>query len=96
MVSRRPPPLPTLTSEILDDRERFADAISQVIKGDRRLRRHTIEILKRQRELREVVDDAQWRVYLFLEKAVNARASEELLVVTRWAFNEGRTTGARR
>lgn len=81
---------PRLTPEILGDDAAVAERIDQLIRPDPRHCRHVKTILNAQRALRGVLSDREWGVHLDLELLVKARFAYSLLVVVRWAFEQGR------
>lgn len=98
MASRKKtskPTLPRLHLSDLDDAERLAEKIDVILRSDRELRRRNRRIRRLQEELRAIVGDDNFGVYLRLEEAVIARGVHAVDVVAVWAFTEGMRTGAR-
>jgi hypothetical protein len=79
-----------LTPEGLRSDEALGDAIAAIITGTPRLARFTRVTLRRDRALRKVLNDEQWRVYMLLEEAVADRVLAETSLLVGWAFKEGR------
>lgn len=84
---------PRLDLEDLDDDGQLWRRIERVLLGDADLRRRRIRILVRGAVLKRRVSDEAVQSFLRLEEAWTARSSTELLLVARWAFEEGRRAG---
>lgn len=91
MAARRRPPL---TPAVLADRTALGDALDALLQADPTWRRQTRAVLKAQEQLRAVLDDEQWAMYLDVEAAANARLTEALITIARWAFEEGPASSA--
>jgi len=89
-MAATPKVTPSLTPEILADSEAVAARIDQLLRADPQYRQHTKTILRAQDALRRVLADREWREYLDVEAAVNFRLDCALMMVARWAFEEGR------
>lgn len=87
---RRRPRLPPLTFDIVQDEEALERATDEVLLAVPELRRLSARIRRAQEALRSVVDDDGFEAYLRLEQTVNARFSEAVMIVVRWAFAAGR------
>lgn len=85
--------LPRLHLEDLDDDGQVSRKIDRVLLADDDLRRRRIRILLRGSVLKRRVSDDAFQSFLRLEEAWTARSSTELLLVARWAFDEGRRAG---
>jgi hypothetical protein len=81
--------LPTLTPDVVADEEALAEAVDEVVRRDPVARGELAEITNYQDALRGAVDDATWRLVLRVDELTTARFADVLLVVARWAFNEG-------
>lgn len=60
-------------------------AIDTVLGASMGLKRLSKKILRAQRQLRSLVDDDAWRVYMRLEELANERASLQMELLARWA-----------
>lgn len=74
------------------DNQSITDAIDQLVLGDRSYKAMTQRILRAQRKLKTSVTDDQFKHYLDVEAATNERLGHMLLLVARWAFNEGKAS----
>lgn len=81
---------PNLTPEVVADEGATVAQIDRLLRRNPQHRKHVRAILKAQEALHRVLSDREWQVYLTLEAAVNARFSDALLAVARWAFEQGR------
>ncbi len=81
---------PRLQLEDPYDDGQLARKVERLLLGDDDLRRRRIRILVRGSVLKRRTSDDAFQSYLRLEEAWTARSSAELLVVARWAFDEGR------
>ena len=81
---------PNLTPSTARDTKALARRLEQLLTENAGHRSASAQITALQRMLRERLDDAAWDAYLDLEAAVNARESEDLRMVVRWAYSEGR------
>lgn len=81
---------PRLLLEDLYDDGQLAGKVERLLLGDDDLRRRRIRILVRGSVLRRRTSDDASQCFLRLEEAWTARSSAELLLVTRWAFEQGR------
>lgn len=84
---------PRLHLEDLDDDGQVWRRIERALLGADDLRRRRIRILVRGAVLKRRVSDDAFQSFLRLEEAWTARSSAELLLVARWAFEEGRRAG---
>jgi len=78
-----------LTADILKDDEKLGEGIDQVTFLDPKMRKLARAIVRRQRELRRVVGDDVWKAFLRIEEIVNERFAGAVILVARWAFEEG-------
>ena len=90
MRGRKPAPPPNLTDSVVRDDQRLGAAVDALLVPDQAMRRRRAAILRRQRELRQYCNEQAWAAYLKLEEVVNARLDAALLIVAKWAFDEGR------
>ncbi len=98
-MSRRRPassPCVPLTVKILGDDDALGEAIGPVLAETPKLARYTKDVRCRERALRKVLNNRQWRVYMALEEAVIDRVLAETNVLIRWAFDEGVRAGRSR
>jgi hypothetical protein len=86
---------PTLSRTVISDENALSLSIDAVLLENRAYRRSTKKILRKQRELRAVLDAEQWDSYLALEAVVNERFADAMLALVRWAFAEGRQSRTR-
>jgi hypothetical protein len=86
---------PALSSSITSDEEALSLAINAILLKNPTYGRSTKQLLRRQRELRAVLDDEQWDSYLALEAVVNERFADAMLALVRWALSEGRQSRTR-
>ncbi len=92
-MSFPPPPdpeIPSLDLETVGDDEQLGVAVDVVVVCDREARERATEIVRYAEALRAILDEDTWRLFLVFDERTNARFSELLLVVARWAFVEGR------
>ncbi len=83
-------PNPTLDPDIVDDDERLGAVLGDVAEADADYRRTSRRIVRLQGQLRELLGEGGWAVYLKLEVAVNDRNADLNETLVRWAFAEGR------
>lgn len=89
-MPRSKKPRPTLTPAIVTDDAALTMAIEALLKSSASYRRQTRRVLGRQWELRVAIDDEDaWQAFLVVEAAVNARATDAMHTLVKWAFNEG-------
>lgn len=81
--------VPQLEQDDLEREGRLARKIDRVLLANDDLRRRRNRILMRQSVLKRRVSDVAWRTFLRLEETMTARSATEVLIVARWAFNEG-------
>lgn len=86
-IKKHQPPRLCITD--LDDPEVLARKIDAILLADVKLRRWGRRIRKVQEELRAVVGNDNFRIYLRVEEEVTARGVHALDVVAVWAFTEG-------
>jgi hypothetical protein len=79
-----------ITPGIVADPDRVGEAIDEILHGNRELERIHGQIIRRQRDLRAVIDDAQWRAYMGVEELFNQRWALTLEVVARTFYRAGR------
>ena len=89
-------PRPKLDGNTAADEQKLAAVVDHVTHSDHALRAQQVPVAALQNRLRGLVDDEAWRAYLALDEATTARFADALLVVARWAFEAGATTGGRR
>lgn len=89
-------PRPKLDGTTAADEQKLAAVVDHVIHSEPVLRAQQVRVVELQNRLRGLVDDEAWRAYLALDEATTARFADALLVVARWAFEAGATTGGRR
>jgi hypothetical protein len=82
--------LPNITVATVADPDRVGEAIDEILAGNRQLRRVHGQIVRRQRELRAVVDDDQWHRYMAIEELFNTRWAMTLEVVAKAFYGAGR------
>jgi hypothetical protein len=87
--------LPRLDAQLVADDKRLALTIDEATRTVPGFRRSTEAILRLQAELRDRLDDDQWRAFLRLDEAVTARFADLTVAVVRWAYAEGRRSGGR-
>ena len=85
--------MPNLDPSLVAHDEQLLDAIDELMKDDAAHKGFRQKILKRQRQLRGLVDDESWRAYLRIEGVVNARAEHVVLTAVRWTFEQGASLG---
>ena len=86
------PPRPyriQLTSDIIADDVLVGEAIDQILVAEPGLNRIHRQIARRQRALRAVVTDQQWRLYMVIEELFNDRWSRALDIVAKAFFAAG-------
>jgi len=84
---------PCLTPEIVADDDALALAIQDMLLGSRAMRKLTKMVRRAQDRLQRVVNRKAWAKYMVLEEHVNDRASQEVDVLVRWAFEAGKRHG---
>lgn len=77
------------TAKQFDDDAALSEEIYRVLEGQRGRRDRSRKIRQHQSRLRKLVDDRAWSAYLSVEEAVNDRADRQLMLIARWAFDEG-------
>ena len=87
--------LPALTAQTVGDEQKLWDLIQRVLLEEPGHRRASRKIIRMQEGLKAVVTDEAWKTYLAIEDEVNWRRSRDLIVVARWAFEQGTRHGAR-
>jgi hypothetical protein len=87
---------PRLTPDTVRSDHELWPAIERVIMGTPAFQRCRLLLLRRQKRLRALADDAAWSVALDLEALSNARYEMSLTHAVRWAFGEGLRCGRRR
>jgi len=85
--------LPQLDTRIINDYDALSEALNELLRDDRQLRRRHREILRCSEAIRRRVDDRTWRALLELEEVEVARFSDALDLVARWAFASGLRIG---
>jgi len=85
--------VPTLSPEIVVDEEALAEAVDELVRRDPVAREQLAEVSGYQEMLRGAVDAHAWRLVLHVDELTTARFADALLVVARWAFNEGVRSG---
>jgi hypothetical protein len=83
---------PKLTPDVLADQSKLGGILDAVVSTDDNYRRLTQKILVAQDRLQQLVSEDAWVEFLLLEEAVTERANITSLLITRWAFLEGRRT----
>jgi len=78
-----------ITPDLLADDVRLGEAIDEVMLTDRALRRLHGQIVRRQRALRAVVNDDQWRLYMLIEELFNDRWALGLALVAKALYEAG-------
>ena len=89
MPPREPKPR-TVTGVIVADPQQLASIIDELVHRHPGLDRQHQQIIAAQLRLHARVDRPTWEIYLSVEELTNARLAEALLVVARWAFEQGR------
>jgi len=89
-------PRPKLDGTTAADEEKLAAVVDLVIHAETGLRAQQARVVQFQVTLRELSSDDAWMAYLELDEANTARFADALVVVARWAFEAGATTGGRR
>ena len=87
---------PTLTPEIVADDGQLAAAVDELLRTDPDLAKLQAGVIAAQARLRAVLDDAEWAAYLGVDEAVGERLAEAVIVIARWAFDEGIRHAVRR
>lgn len=87
---------PRLDPQVVAADDLIWEAINDLLIGDAGYKGFNREFIRRQAELRRLVNDDAWRAYLAVEEMVNARAEHVLVTVVKWAFAEGASAGRRR
>ena len=77
-----------LTPDVLNDPETVSELANAALRRNRRLRRLSAEIRRRQEKLHAVCTRRAWAAYLNVEEATNARLAEVVQLVAQWAFAE--------
>ena len=94
-MARSTKPSPPLFHAIVTDDTALTMAIDAFVRADPAYKRRTRKILRRQRELRALLDSEQWDEFLGVEEATNERLADAMITLVRWAFAEGRRTPTR-
>jgi hypothetical protein len=84
---------PCLTPEIVADDDTLALAIQDMILGSRAMRKLTRRVRRAQDRLQRMVHRKAWARYMILEEVVNDRASQEVELLVRWAYEAGKRHG---
>lgn len=74
---------------------RLGEVLDKILLADPKLRRIHRQLVRRQRELRAVINDDQWRLYMAIEELFNERWSRALDIVAKAFFAGGRERGRR-
>jgi hypothetical protein len=82
-----------LTPEIMADDNALALAIQEMLLGSRAMRKLTKMVRRAQDRLQRVVNRKAWARYMVLEEHVNDRASQEVELLIRWAYEAGKRHG---
>jgi len=82
-------PAPKLDARTLKHPESLSTVLGELVEGDVRQKRHRLRILRLQKELRALVTEEAWRVYLRVEDASAVRLGEATELVAAWAFKQG-------
>ena len=80
---------PKLTADIVEDDQALGEAVDLVVYRDVEARRRQEETMLYADVLREVISGDEWRIFLRIDELRNARWSELVLVIARWAFTAG-------
>lgn len=80
---------PRLDPQVVADDDLIWEAINAVLMGDAGYKGFRREVIRRQDELRRLVDDDGWQAYLVVEEETNARNEHVLVTVGQWAFAQG-------
>ena len=89
-------PRPKLDATTADEDQKLAVVVDHFIHTEPSLRAQQARVVELQHRLWGLVDDEGWRAYLALDEATTARFADALVVVARWAFEAGATTGGQR
>jgi hypothetical protein len=80
---------PQLSPKIVTDDALLAATIDEFLGGDGQNQVHRTKILALEEELRALVDDDTWRIFLRLDDADAARTRDMSIALVQWAFLEG-------
>lgn len=84
---------PCLTPEIMADDDALALAVEELLLGTRVIRKLTRRVRRAADRLQRVVNRRAWARYMLLEEVVNNRASQEVELLIRWAYEAGTRHG---
>jgi hypothetical protein len=82
-----------LTPEIMADDNALALAIQEMLLGSRAMRKLSRRVRRAADRLHRVVNRKAWAKYMVLEEVVNDRATQEVELLVRWAYEAGRRHG---
>lgn len=85
-----------ITPDILADDVRLGEAIDQVLLADPGLNRIHRQLIRRQRALRALVTDEQWRKYMLVEEAFTDYHARAVSIVARAFYSAGHQAKGRR
>jgi len=80
---------PMLSPEVVADEEALAEVVDELVRRDPVAREQLAEITAYQDMLRGAVDANTWRLVLHIDEMTTARFADAIVVIARWAFNEG-------
>ena len=81
---------PKLTPAIVEDDDDLAEVVDAFVHADAEDRAHLQEIIYSQELLRQGADPDIWESFLQLDERIGARVADLIVVIARWAFEEGR------
>ena len=90
-----PKTAPHLTPKLIANETALVALIDRLLRGSARQQSLTEDVLKAQEELHECICPDQWEVFRRLDGIVADRFAQTVLLVARWAFDEGMAAQAR-
>ena len=88
-------PYPKLTRDVVIDDQALAAAVDEMLRLNVEYLRHAQVILSFQTELRDLVAETAWQLFLRVEELHNARLADATAAVAMWAFEQGQRCGGR-
>lgn len=84
-----PEPPPTLDPVIVASDDDLCEAVDEFVRQDPTARQQLSDVADHQEMLRGAVDADVWRLVLYIDELTTARFADAIVLVARWAFNEG-------
>ena len=85
-----------IAPDIVSDPDRLGDVLDQILRSYRGLRRNHGQLVQHQSQLRALLDEKQWHVYMRVEELFNDRLATALDVVARSFYTAGTRSRRRR